>query len=58
MDNLVRQEKSLGRMNGFEWVDPKWQNENSIINPFALYFGGGKKKKKTWKNLKKPKNHL
>ncbi len=23
----------------------KWQNENIIINPFALYFGGEKRKK-------------
>ncbi len=35
----------MGECMDIEWVDPKWQNENIIINPFALYFGAEKRKK-------------
>jgi hypothetical protein len=41
------------------WTLNGWtQNDKmkTLINPFALYFGGGdKEKKKKKKNLKKPK---
>jgi len=46
----------MGECMDIEWVDPKWQNENIIINPFALYFGGGDTKKK--KKTKKPQKNL